>query len=322
MTTSHLIFLPLHNQFLQQVYTSVGVSAFVARIRRKRIGKHAYYYLEHSTRENGKVQKREIYLGRTLPRNIEEIKGKLLADILRKKWQPLLERIKENYVKESRSKPASLKEKEIENFAIRFTYDSQRIEGSTLTLRETANLFERGITPKDRPLGDVREAEAHKKLFYDMVRSKKDLSLNVVQDVHWKLFHETKPDIAGKIRKSRVGILGSKFVPPLPVEVYPLMRDFFSWYDKSRYKLHPVELAALVHLKFVTIHPFADGNGRVSRLMMNFVLNRKRYPMLNIPYEGRNSYYRALERTQMGKKGDVFVLWLVKKYVKSHQDYL
>ncbi|MGI0023919.1 MAG: Fic family protein [Nitrososphaera sp.] len=294
----------------------------MARLRRKRIGKHAYYYLEHSTRAHGRVQKREIYLGRKLPQNIGKIKGQLVAEIFREKWHPLLKRIRDNYVKENRSAPPSSKEKEIENFAIRFTYDSQKIEGSTLTLRETANLFERGIAPRDRPLGDVREAEAHKKLFYDMLGYKKSLSLNVTLEWQRKLFYESKPDIAGKIRKSRIGISGSKFVPPLPVEVYPLLRDFFRWYNRSKDRLHPVELAALVHLKFVTIHPFADGNGRVSRLMMNFVLNRKGYPMLNIPYEGRNSYYRALERAQVSKRNDAFVLWLVKKYVKSYEDYL
>jgi Fic family protein len=101
-----------------------------------------------------------------------------------------------------------------------------------------------------------------------------------------------------------------------------MLRDFFGWYDKNKARLHPVELAALVHLKFVTIHPFADGNGRVSRLMMNFVLNRNGYPMLNIPYEGRNSYCGALERAQLRKRSDVFVLWFIKRYVKSYQEYL
>ncbi len=294
----------------------------MARVKRKRVGKHTYYYLEHSIRDNGKVQKREVYLGKKLPANIEQLKTRLVADVLAEKWHPLLARIKANYFKESKSSPKSAKEKAIENFAIRFTYDTQKIEGSTLTLRETANLFDRGMTPKDRPLEDVREAEAHRKLFHEILASKKDLSLAEVIEWHRKLFSETKPDIAGRIRKSRIGISGSKFVPPLPVEVYPMLRDFFGWYDRNKAKLHPVELAALVHLKFVTIHPFADGNGRVSRLMMNFMLNRKGYPMLNIPYEGRNSYYNALERAQLRKRSDVFVLWLIKRYVKSHQEYL
>jgi len=294
----------------------------VARIKAKKIGGSTYYYLEHSMRDEGRVRKKEVYLGKKVPKNIKEMEKKLCADVYRERWHPLLERIKDNYSRETEQLPRSSKEKELDTFVIRFTYDTQRIEGSTLSLRETAGLLERGITPKDRPINDVREAETHKRLFYEMLGYKKDLSLNAVLKWHKKLFGETKPDIAGRIRKSRVGIAGSRFVPPLAVEVYPMLQDFFRWYSKNSSKLHPVELAALVHLKFVTIHPFADGNGRMSRLMMNFVLNSKGYPMLNIPYEGRNSYYNALERAQVGKKEDIFVLWFIRRYVKAYKAYL
>ena len=86
--------------------------------------------------------------------------------------------------------------------------------------------------------------------------------------------------------------------------------------------IHPVELAALVHLKFVTIHPFGDGNGRISRLMMNFVLNYNKYPMLDIPYEGRNSYYNALERSQTKNSDDIFIQWFIRNYIKENKRYL
>jgi Fic family protein len=95
--------------------------------------------------------------------------------------------------------------------------------------------------------------------------------------------------------------------------------DFFRWYTKNEERLHPVELAALVHLKFVTIHPFGDGNGRISRLMMNFVLNKKEYPMFSISYEGRTSYYNALERSQIKKESNHFLLWFIKKYIDSNK---
>ena len=100
-----------------------------------------------------------------------------------------------------------------------------------------------------------------------------------------------KKDIAGKLRQHQVAIPGSRFMPPFPVETYTLLTDFFRWYGRNKDHIHPAELAALVHLKLVTIHPFADGNGRISRLIMNFVLRRYRFPMLNIPYEKRSGYY-------------------------------
>ena len=290
-------------------------------IKKKVVKKQVYYYLEHSIRKGKQVQKKEIYLGSKIPSDIEKIKKNFLDDIYREKWYYDTDRIKQRYLKEQKIIPKSAREKQLQNFVTRFTYDTQRIEGSTLTHRETADLLERGITPKSKPMRDVKEAEAHRDLFYEILKLK-DMSLQIILDWHWNLFHITKPDIAGKIRKYPVAISGSKFMPPLHVEVYPMLTDFFRWYNKNKDKLHPVELAAVAHLKFVTIHPFGDGNGRISRLIMNFILNKKKYPMLDIPYVERNSYYNALQRSQLGKEDRIFVRWLVKRYIKEYKIYL
>jgi Fic family protein len=291
-------------------------------VRKKVLGKQTYYYLEHTIRKGRKVEKKEKYIGKTLPKNIEEIKKKFLSEIYREKWYPLLDKIKRNFSKELRRMPEVAIEKETKIFSIRFTYDTQKIEGSKLTLRETSELLERGISPKAKPLHDVKEAEAHYKIFHEMLNYKKDLSLQIVLYWHKKLFEATKPEIAGRIRKHQVAISGSRFIPPFPAEIYPLLREFFKWYDKNKKKLHPVELAALVHLKFVTIHPFADGNGRISRLIMNFILHKHGYPLLNIPYEKRAGYYNALERAQIKKIDGIFLQWFFKRYIKEHKRYL
>lgn len=291
-------------------------------VRKKTIGKRAYFYLEHSLRKGKKIEKRELYLGTKIPENLEEVKIKFLAGIHRERWHPTLDKIMERYQKEIKQTPKSAVEKELETFTVRFTYDTQRIEGSRLTLRETADLLERGVTPKGKPIQDVLEAEAHRRVFYEMLTFKKDLSLSLILYWHKELFERTKPDIAGRVREHQVAISGSKFVPPLPVEINPMLREFFGWYARNKTRLHPVEFAALVHLKLVTIHPFADGNGRISRLAMNFVLNRGRYPMLNIPYERRNSYYNALERAQLKNNDGIFLQWFIKRYVKEHKRYL
>jgi Fic family protein len=294
----------------------------MVRIKKKMLKGKAYYYLEHSIREGKKVQKKEKYLGRQIPFGIDKIKKEFVDEIREEVWYADIDKIRNIFSKEEKSLPKSIKEKNLQNFATQFTYDTQRIEGLTLTRRETADLLEKGITPKSKPMRDVQETEAHRNLFYDILKFKKDFTLQIMLDWHWALFNKTKPDIAGNIRKYHVGIGGSKFVPPSPLDVYPMLTEFFKWYKKNKDCLHPVELAALVHLKLVTIHPFGDGNGRITRLVMNFVLNLKKYPLFNIPYENRNSYYNALERSQIKKDDKIFLQWFVKRYTKEYKRYL
>ncbi len=291
-------------------------------VKKRMIAGRTYYYLEHSVRMDGRVEKKETYLGKALPKKIEEIKRNFLHDIYEERWFKTFDSIRRNFAKERRLMPKSAREEELRKFSIRFTYDTQRIEGSTLTLRETANLLEIGVTPLGKPVQDIKEAEAHQKILYEILRFHKDLSLQTILYWHKRLFESTKKDIAGRIRQHQVAISGSRFVPPSPAEVYPLLREFFKWYKRSGKKLHSVELAALVHLRFVTIHPFADGNGRIGRLIMNFVLNRQSFPMLNIQYKNRNSYYNALERSEVKRQDSIFLQWFFKRYVKEHMRYV
>lgn len=294
----------------------------MAAIKKKTVAGNGYYYLEHSVRIGGKVEKRELYLGKTLPKDVETVKRKFLSGIYSKKWHALFGRIREGFGAEQGKMPPSAMEKGIESFMVRFTYDTNRIEGSTLTLRETADLLERGITPNRKPMRDIKETEAHKEVFYAMLSHQKEITLAVLLAWHAKLLGSTKQDVAGKLRNHQVAISGSHFLPPSPAEVQPLMSEFFSWYERSRGRLHPVELAALCHLKLVTIHPFSDGNGRISRLLMNFVLKKHGYPMLNIRYGNRAGYYSALERAQVKKEELVFVSWFFKRYAKEGAHYL
>jgi Fic family protein len=106
------------------------------------------------------------------------------------------------------------------------------------------------------------------------------------------------------------------------LELDTLIKEFFDWYNKEKKVLHPAELAALIHLKFVTIHPFTDGNGRISRLMMNFVLKKFNFPMLDIPYTKRSSYYNALERSQVNKDENIFIQWFFRRYLAEYKGYL
>lgn len=294
----------------------------MVNIKKREVNGKDYYYLEHSIRENGKVVNRTKYLGDAIPKSVEDLKKEFLFGLYNEKWFSKFDIIRKNYLREQKGMPSSARAKEKQTFAVNFTYNTQRIEGSTLSLRETANLLERGIAPKEKPMDDVLEAETHKTVFSEMLEYKKDLSLQIVLYWHKKLFEKTKPDMAGKIRNHRVAISGSKFLPPMPVELDTELKDFFDWYKKSKKNLNPVELAALVHLKFVAIHPFSDGNGRISRLMMNFVLNKLGYPLMDIKYEKRSGYYTSLERSQIKKEDPPFLNWFFRRYLQEYKKLL
>lgn len=288
----------------------------------RRKGNQTYYYLKHHVRNRQK----EIYLGRTIPDNIEEIKQEFLLNFYREEWLPALQKIRQGYIKERKKMPKSAVEKELETFSIIFTYNTQRIEGSTLTLKETALLLEEGIAPANKPIRDIKEAEAHRKLFFEIINNinRIEFSLETILIWHRKLFIETKPDIAGRIRDHQVRIGASKFIPPRPEVLRLLLKEFVRWYNKNgkNKELNPAELAALVHFKFVTIHPFTDGNGRISRLMINYVLYKFGYPMHDIDYSDRRSYYTALERSNVKHNDVIFLKWVMSRYIKSNKKYL
>lgn len=286
----------------------------VSIIKRKK-GNNNYYYLKHTTRKRQK----EKYLGITIPKNIEDIKRDFLLNFYREEWLPQLEEIF-NYNKKSQKQiPKSILKKLLESFSVNFTYHTQRIEGSALTLRETSNILVDGITPSQKPQSDMIEAKQHQKIFFEMLEHKKKIALDTILYWHEKLFEQTDTNIAGQIRRYPIEVRGGKSEFPFWDEVPGLLKEFFMWYNKNKDKIHPVELAALVHFKFVSIHPFGDGNGRILRLLMNCVLDEKKYPMVIIEYKDRLAYYSVLEKSQLENNPFYFVRWFVKMYIKKNQ---
>ncbi len=291
-------------------------------LKKKTINKKTYYYIEHSYRKNGKVLKKEKYLGAKIPKNIGKLKDELLMEVYEELWFKNFNIIKNNYHKNLKKMPESIQEKELETFAIEFTYTSNKIEGSTLTHLETALLLEKGISPANRPIEDIKEAEQHKEVFYDMVRYDKKIDISTLIHWHKKLFQFTKKDKAGLIRTYPIRIGGSRHIPPAPFELDLLIKEFINWYNQNKNKMHPVHLAALVHFRFVSIHPFGDGNGRITRLFMNYVLHKNGYPMLIIDYMDRRSYYNALETSNVKGDESIFTLWFFRRYLKENKEYL
>lgn len=201
--------------------------------------------------------------------------------------------------------PSSVVAKLKDQFAIEMTYNSNAIEGNSLTLKETAWVIKEGLTIKGKPLKDHLEAKDHYEaleFLYEIIEhdSQQTISEVFIRNLHELVVRETIRDEAGKYRQTNVIITGSDHLPPDTFEVPIAMGNLIHWTKTSQKKLHPVEFAALLHHKIVYIHPFSDGNGRTARLVMNLVLMHKNYPLVVILKNDRRKYYQVLTKADKG----------------------
>ena len=198
-----------------------------------------------------------------------------------------------------------------EAFDTEYTYDSNRIEGNTLTLMETHLVVNKGLTIGGKRMEEHLEAINHKEaidFIRDMATKNEDLNEYNLKLIQALVLRGIDRLNAGVYRNVPVYISGSTFVPPQPYMISPMMEGYFEYYEKEKEKIHPVLLASEMHERLVTIHPFIDGNGRTSRLVMNLVLLREGFPLTSISSkpEGRENYYNALQTKQTGGSLDDF----------------
>ena len=183
------------------------------------------------------------------------------------------------------------------DFELTFTHNSTAIEGNTLTLMETKVVLEDSIAIGGKELREIYEVINHKKAYgyvKKCIAEKKPLDENIVKDLHAIL---TENIIVGGIyRKEEVRISGAGFTPPAGNEMYMQIKNFYEDLKIKENELNPIELAAWTHAEFVRIHPYIDGNGRTSRLIMNYQLLIHGYLPISVAKENRLDYYNALEQ--------------------------
>lgn len=213
-----------------------------------------------------------------------------------------------------------------EQFGIEMTYNSNAIEGNSLTLKETFLVVNEGITIKGKPLKDHLEAKSHQwalDYLYELVskNKKNTISERTIRMFHQIVIQDTDKEWAGKYRNSLVLIGGTDLKLPEAVEVSKLMSNLIKWISKNENKVYPIELASIVHHRLVAIHPFFDGNGRTSRLMMNVILMQAGFPLSVILKNDRNKYYNVLNKAD---KGDLvpFVRFVAQSVERSLNIYL
>lgn len=210
---------------------------------------------------------------------------------------------------------------------LEYTFESNRIEGNTLTLRETDLVINEGLTISGKSMREHLEAINHQEaIAYIKHLMEKNSSLNEreVLSIHNLILRGINPEDAGRYRKVQVMIKGSSYMPPQPYMVAKDMEDFYIWYETHKNSLHPVVLAAEMHERLVTIHPFIDGNGRTSRLVMNLILLQHGYVIANIKgdYDNRMRYYQSLETAQTQNNKDDFLLFIAQIEKESLERYI
>lgn len=212
---------------------------------------------------------------------------------------------------ELRPLPPAAMDKIRQAMEIEYTYDSNRIEGNTLTLQETALVVNDGVTISGKPLREHLEAINHIEAieYIKEIASQSTLiSENVIRHIHAIVLHNIDKDNAGKYRTVPVMISGSEYMPPQPYLINPQMEEFVrDFRDMEARNVHPVLIAAYLHDELVRIHPFIDGNGRTSRLLMNLYLLRAGFPVVSLKSDNdsRARYYKALEKSHMtGDRSD------------------
>lgn len=201
--------------------------------------------------------------------------------------------------------PVSAVKKLKEQFEVEMIYNSNAIEGNSLTLKETYLVINEGLTIKGKPFKDHLEVKGHKEALnylYSLIEKGKNntVSERFIRSLNQIVMQDIDKDWAGKYRNSAVIIGGADHKPPEALEIPKMMHNLIKWVGKNK-KTHPVELASILHHKLVFIHPFFDGNGRTSRLTMNIILMQAGFPLVIILKNDRKKYYQTLSLADKGE---------------------
>jgi Fic family protein len=295
-------------------------------IEKRKVGKNIKYFLVHSYREKSNVRKIRKYLGQNLAKHqLDEEKTRAKKHILE-----ILEELSTEVflfkLTKSQVEKLNKLDKEIsivhfdknqwQMFTEEFVFNTNAIEGSTVQREEVAQILHR---PNPQGSDEIETKGVAKAV--DFIKStKQDLSVNLMKKLHEICFKQSK-SFAGKLRNVEVAVVNSagevvhRGIPY--AQLGSSLKDMMSWYKENKGKFKPLVLAAIVHNQFEYIHPFQDGNGRVGRLLLNFILLRNKYPPINITLEDRGKYYWTLQECQKRQNLKPTIEFLVKQYKKT-----
>ncbi|MBI4043856.1 MAG: Fic family protein [Candidatus Diapherotrites archaeon] len=294
----------------------------MAYIEKKKVGGKEYFYLSKNVRvSKDKWKKIRKYIGtdlKNLPEAAKEIELiQPIKRLLTLKQMKIIELLKEGYLKKHKT-GKSLWKTEKEQI-ISFIYNTNAIEGVPVSYEDTKHILEGKKPEEEYAKRDIKEVKNMKECIDFLFDYKGEFDKNLLLKLHSIEMKEVHPE-AGKIR-TKQNIVGN-YLPPRPEKVPTELDAFFSWFKQAEKILHPFELAGLVHLKIVRIHPFMDGNGRISRLLMNHILFKNNHPLLNIYNSEKMLYYMVLKEVDAKKREKPFIKYLCQVYINQYKKYL
>jgi len=289
----------------------------MAYLEKKKIHGRIYYYLTETKRVDGKFKKTRKYIGANPPKAVVQKKSFVVSPHLTKKEISIINSIRKSYSKNYTLDKSMWKTEKMR--LVSFVYNTNAIEGNMLTLEETAEILDGSLTIHKKQERDVKEVENMKECIDFLFDYTEELTEELILKLHYIEQKGIMSD-AGKYRNVNVRV--GNYVCPSWGEIPQLMSEFLDWYVQVKDKLYPFELASLVHLKFVRIHPFRDGNGRMARLLMNLVLLKAGYPLLNIFNDKKTLYYLVLQKYDFDRKERSFVRYLLEVFVGQYKEFL
>jgi Fic family protein len=295
-------------------------------VEKRKLGKNIKYYLVHSYKENNVSKKIRRYLGSNLTKDkllklkskAEEIIKLQIQELNTKVFDFSLTPVQINSLNrlDNKIKLVHLNKYQIKKFETQFVFNTNAIEGSEVLLEEVP-----GILNKKRLINeDEKETKGLAKAIDYVFNTKEKLGLSLIKELHKLCFAKTK-SFAGKLRNVEVVIKDSqrniihRGVPESEVEQE--LKEMILWHEENKTKFKPLILAGIIHNQFETIHPFQDGNGRVGRLLLNFILIKNNYPPINVLLVDRGEYYYTLQKWQREHELRPTIEFLIKQYKKT-----
>jgi len=272
----------------------------------RRVNREKQNYLVYNKRKKGKWVKKSKFIGKgnISKSKILKLKKEFEERLILNKQYKYLKKDQVEYIEDLKriyfDKIKKLSKEELDRFEKVFftelTYDSNAIEGNSLSLEETSLVINDNLVPEGKSLREIYEAKNHSKALEFLKEYSGDLNEKLVLKLNSIILKDISERFAGRYRETSIRIAGSDVKLPSPEKVPQLVRNLVYWYKKNKKNYHQFELAVLISMKFVTIHPFIDGNGRVSRLLMNFLLDKGNYPWINIYNKSRQKYLQAVRK--------------------------